>query len=136
MNALEISQRSIDAWNRHDADAVIALYAEGATYHTPRFDHPLKGKALADFIKSMFTAYPDIRLEVISRGDTGGGLVASQLVLHGTHTGPFMDGTPPTGRTVAYPVAVFTQVEGDKVRSEHVYLDRQTGAEQLGLKPK
>ncbi|MBV9642713.1 MAG: ester cyclase [Verrucomicrobia bacterium] len=136
MNALEISQRSIDAWNRHDADAVIALYAEGATYHTPRFDHPLKGKALADFIKSMFTAYPDIRLEVISRGDTGGGLVASQLVLHGTHTGPFMDGTPPTGRTVAYPVAVFTQVERDKVRSEYVYLDRQTVAEQLGLKPK
>ncbi|MBV8969568.1 MAG: hypothetical protein JO331_10995 [Verrucomicrobia bacterium] len=46
------------------------------------------------------------------------------------------DGTPPAGRTVAYPVAVFTQVEGDKIRSEHVYLDRQTGAEQLGLKPK
>jgi hypothetical protein len=52
----------------------------------------------------------------------GGGLVASQMVLHATHTGPFMDGTPPTGRTVAYPLASFTQVEGDKIRSEHVYL--------------
>ena len=38
MNAVEVSKRSIDAWNRHDADAVIALYAEEATYHTPRFD--------------------------------------------------------------------------------------------------
>jgi predicted ester cyclase len=47
-----------------------------------------------------------------------------------------MDGTPPTGRTVAYPGASFTQVEGDKIRSEHTYLDRQTVAEQLGLKPK
>jgi predicted ester cyclase len=47
-----------------------------------------------------------------------------------------MDGTPPTGRTVAYPGASFAQVEGDKVRSEHVYLDRQTAAEQLGLKAK
>jgi predicted ester cyclase len=73
---------------------------------------------------------------VISRGDTGGGLVATQLVLHATHTGPFMDGTPPTGRTVAYPIAVFSQVEGDKIRSEHVYFDRQTVAEQLGLKTK
>ena len=43
----------------------------------------------------------------------------------------FMDGTPPTGRTVAYPGASFTC---DKIRSEHVYLDRQTVAERLGLK--
>jgi steroid delta-isomerase-like uncharacterized protein len=136
MNALEVSKRSIDAWNRHDADAVIALYAEEATYHTPRFDHPLKGKALADFIKSVLTAFPDLRFEVISRGDTGGGLVAVQLVLHGTHTGPFMDGTPPTGRTVAYPLASFAKIEGDKIRTEHIYLDRQTVAEQLGLKGK
>jgi ketosteroid isomerase-like protein len=38
MNALEVIQRFIDAFNRHDADAVNALYAEGATYHSPRFD--------------------------------------------------------------------------------------------------
>ena len=136
MNALEVSQRSIDAWNRHDPDTIAALYAEGGTYHTPRFGHVLKGHAIGDWAKSVFTAYPDMRLEVISRGDTGGGLVAVQWVLHGTHTGPFMDGTPPTGRAVAYPGASFTQVEGDKIRSEHTYLDRQTVAEQLGLKAK
>ena len=118
MNPIEVSQRAIDAWNRHDADAVIALYAEGATYHTPRFDHPLTGQAITDFFKSVLTAFPDLRFEVISRGETGGGLVASQLMLYGTHTGPFMDGTPPTGRTVAYPISLFTQVEGDKIRSE------------------
>jgi hypothetical protein len=41
--------------------------------------------------------------EIISRGDTGGGLVATQLVLHGIHTGSLVDDSPPTGRTVAYP---------------------------------
>jgi steroid delta-isomerase-like uncharacterized protein len=136
MNALEVTQRQFDAYNRHDTEALFALYAEGATYHSPRFDHPLKGQALADFFKKLFTAYPDLRLEVISSGDTGGGLVATQWVLHATHTGKFMDGTLPTGRTVAYPGATFTQVEGDKIRSDHVYLDRQTVAEQLGLTPK
>jgi hypothetical protein len=59
-----------------------------------------------------------VRLEVISSGDTGGGLVASQFLLHGTHTGPYFDGSPATGRTVTYPVASFAQVEGDKIRSE------------------
>jgi predicted ester cyclase len=57
-------------------------------------------------------------------------------MLYGTQTGPFMDGTPPTGRTVTYPVASFAQIEGDKISSEHIYLDRQTVAEQLGLKAK
>jgi ketosteroid isomerase-like protein len=49
MNALEVIQHFIDAFNRHDADAVNALYAEGASYHSPRFDHPVKGQAIADF---------------------------------------------------------------------------------------
>ena len=136
MNALDVAKRAIDAWNRHDADAAFALYTEDATYHSPRFDHPLKGKAIGDWVKTVLTAYPDLRFEVISRGDTGGGLVASQWVLHATHTGPFMDGGPATGRTAAYPIASFAQVEGDKIRSEHIYFDRQTVAEQLGLTPK
>ena len=71
MNALEVSQRLFDAWNRHDADAAFALYTEDATYHSPRFDHPLKGKAIGDWVKTVLTAYPDLRFEVISRGDTG-----------------------------------------------------------------
>jgi len=99
-------------------------------------DHDLTGQAIGDFAKSVWTAFPDASLELISIGDTGGGLVAIQWMLHGTHTGPLMDGTPLTGRTVAYPGASFVQVEGDKIRSEHVYVDRQTVAELLGFKPK
>jgi hypothetical protein len=63
-------------------------------------------------------------------------LIATQLVLRATQTGAFMDGTPATGRTVAYPIASFVQIEGDKIRAEHVYFDRQTVAEQLGFTPK
>jgi predicted ester cyclase len=47
-----------------------------------------------------------------------------------------MDGAPPTGRKVSYPGASFVPVEGDKIRSEQVYVDRQTVAEMLGLKAK
>ena len=84
--------------------------------------------------KSVSAAYPDISLEIISSGDTGGGLVATQWLLHGTPH------RPANGRYAAYRShrrlsgASFAQVEGDKIRSEHVYIDRQTVAEQLGLK--
>jgi steroid delta-isomerase-like uncharacterized protein len=137
MSALEVAQRSIDAWNSHDADALVALYAEGGTYSAPRAGkEALTGKAIADFAKAVWRAYPDASLEIISSGDTGGSLVATQWVLHGTNTGPYFDGTPPTGRTVTLPGASFVQVEGDKIRYERVYTDRQTVAEQLGLKAK
>src|SRR5712672_3875599 len=110
MNAIEVAQNNLNSWNRHDADAIVAAYAKGGTYRTPRVDHDLSGQAIGDFAKSVWTAFPDASLEVISIGDTGGGLVAIQWMLHGTHT----------GRTVAYPGASFVQVEGDKIRPEHV----------------
>jgi steroid delta-isomerase-like uncharacterized protein len=136
MNAIEVAQNNLNSWNRHDADAIVAAYAEGGTYRTPRMGHPLTGQAIGDFAKSVWKAFPDASLEVISIGDTGGGLVAIQWILHGTHTGPLMDGTPPTGRKVSYPGASFVQVESDKIRSEQTYVDRQTVAELLGLKAK
>jgi hypothetical protein len=57
-------------------------------------------------------------------------------MLHGTHTGPLIDGTPPTGRTVAYSRGFLVQVEGDQDSLGARYVDRQTVAELLGLKAK
>jgi hypothetical protein len=58
VNALEVAQRSIDAWNSHDADALVALYAEGGTYSAPRAGkEALTGKAIADFAKAVWRAY-------------------------------------------------------------------------------
>jgi steroid delta-isomerase-like uncharacterized protein len=136
MDALEVSQASFDAWNSHDADAILALYADGGTYSAPRAGKELTGKAIADYAKAVWTAYPDMSIEIVSRGDTGGGLIASQWVLHGTHNGPYFDGTPPTGRTLTLPGASFTQVENGKIRYERTYTDRQTVTEQLGFTPK
>ena len=54
----------------------------------------------------MWTAYPDASVELITVGDTGGGLVAIQWVLRGTHTGTLLGGTAATGRTVTLPGAL------------------------------
>ena len=82
----------------------------------------------------MFTAFPDASFEIVSIGDTGGGLVAWQWLGRATNTGPLADGSPPTGRSVRLPGASFTQMESDKIRSEQAYHDRQTIDEQLRLK--
>lgn len=53
---------------------------------------------------------------------------------------PYGDRTgPPVSRweiQAAEKRASFAQLEGDKIRSERVYFDRQNLFEQLGLKPK
>jgi steroid delta-isomerase-like uncharacterized protein len=135
MDASKIIHKNNDAWNRHDADAVMASYAEGATYIHPRAGK-IAGEAIGKFVKAVWVAYPDASVEIISTGDTGGGLVATQWVMHATNTGPLPDGTPATGRTVALHGASFAQFEGDKVRSERVYFDMHNLFEQLGLKAK
>jgi steroid delta-isomerase-like uncharacterized protein len=134
MTAIEVVRRSYNAWNRHDADAIAAAFAEGGTHQNPIAGEGLTGEAIGRFAKGLFAAFPDASFELISLGETGGGLVACQWLARGTHTGPGLDGTPPTGRRVTLPGATFIQVEGDKIRSVHVYFDRQLMAEQLGLK--
>jgi steroid delta-isomerase-like uncharacterized protein len=135
MNAIEVVQRSNKAYNAHDADALAALYAEDVTYSHPRAGQGT-GKAIVNFAKTVWAAYPDVSIELITAGDTGGGLVATQWIFRGTQTGPYLGGTPATGRTVTLPGASFTQVEGEKIRSEQTYFDRQNLFEQLGLTPK
>ena len=81
----------------------------------------------------------DLVLTPLSRALVEGTPEEAWSLLNGcysTHTGPPMDGTPVTGRAVTYSVVSFTQIEGEKRRSEHTYLDRCTMAEQLGLKCK
>jgi hypothetical protein len=46
MNAIEVVKRYIDAWNRHDADAIVALFAEGGTYSNPVAGQGLTGQAI------------------------------------------------------------------------------------------
>ena len=61
---------------------------------------------------------------------------ASQFVLHGTHSGSFMDGTPPTGRTVAYPLTSFVQVEAIRFARNASTLSGRRWLSNWGSKPK
>jgi steroid delta-isomerase-like uncharacterized protein len=133
MNAVEVVQNNFNNWNRHDAEAIVAAFAEGGTYSNPNQAQPFTGQAIGDFAKFVWTIFPDFSLDLISIGETGRGLVALQWVYQGTNTGAFPDGTPATGRRVTCPGASFVQVEGDKIRSERVYLDLLGEQKQLGL---
>jgi steroid delta-isomerase-like uncharacterized protein len=134
MNLVEIGRNNLNSWNRHDAEAIAAAYAEGGVYITPSVPEALKGgAAIGEFAKVVWTIFPDFSLDLISMGELGGGLVALEWVAHGTNTGPFPDATPATGRKVTFPGAGFVQFEGDKIRLEKTYFDRLGEHKQLGF---
>jgi hypothetical protein len=80
-----LAQNAFNAWNRHDAKAIPAAYAEGAVYIVPSVPEPLHGgAAVAEYAKVVWTIFPDFSLEVVRIDDLGGGRVAFQWVAHGT----------------------------------------------------
>lgn len=84
MNLVEIARNNFNSWNRRDADAIVAAYAEGGVYINPGAPEPLTGAAIGDFAKVMWTIFPDFSLDLISIGEMAGGLIALQWVAHGT----------------------------------------------------
>ena len=79
MNAIEIVKRYYDAWNRHDADAIVALFVEGGTYSNPVAGQGLTDQAIAGFAKGCLrlsrTAFQSVGLGY------GGGLVAEWIAV-------------------------------------------------------
>ena len=133
MNLVEIARNNFNSWNRHDADAIVAAYAEGGVYINPDLPEPLTGAAIGDFAKGHWTIFPDYSLDLISIGDMGGELIALEWVAQGTNTGAFPDGTPATGRKVTFLGASFDQYEGTKIRRAQAYFDRLGLQKQLGF---
>ena len=88
MKAEDVTQRYHDSWNKRDADALVGAFIEGGTYHSP--DTPPEGVSAQDFaafVKGVWTAFPDLSVEVIEAGEIRAGVVAHEWIVRGTNSG-------------------------------------------------
>ena len=60
MNVIEVVKRYNKAWNDHDADALVALFAQGSTYSNPHAGQRLTGEAIVNYAKAVWEAFPDM----------------------------------------------------------------------------
>jgi len=132
MEAIECAQRYFDAWNRRDADAVLATLAEDGTYCDPTSGGRLRGEALKGYMAGLWAAFPDLSFEIASKGLVGENLVAAQWIMRGTNNGSMM-GLPPTGKSVTVSGADFIRVAGGKIQTVDGYFDSRAVPDQLGL---
>jgi len=87
---METLERVLDAFNRHDLDAILAFFAEDAVLETPRGPDPwgtrFEGKArVREGLAARFAGIPDVRYSE-DRHWVGGDRGVSEWLLTGTTT--------------------------------------------------
>jgi len=129
---LQVFERYVDAWNRHDASGIVSAFADGGTYTDPASSGPLTGAAIGTYAESLWHSFPDLSFEIVSLTHNDQGLVSAEWLMKGTNTGP-MQGLPPTGRTVSLAGADFARIEGEKIVSLQGYFDAGAIPRALGM---
>lgn len=131
MNNLSVAQRYFDAWNKHDAQAIIETFADNGTYQDPVAGR-INAHEIGAYTKGLWEAFPDLSFSIITKSEAGPGMVAAQWLMTGTNSGPFM-GMPPTGRNVSVQGADFIEFIDDKIKSLIGYFDPRATPLQLGM---
>ena len=131
MNCLGIANEYFDAWNAHDADAIVNTFAVDGTYQDPTTSE-ISGDDIGTNAKRLWRSFPDLSFEVVSIAETGSGRVVAERMMKGTNAGAFQ-GLPATGRTISLPRADFIEVGAGGIKAVKGYFDTQAIPGQLGL---
>jgi steroid delta-isomerase-like uncharacterized protein len=127
------AERAFAAWNRRDADGVVADVADDVIWRDAGLGMPLQGReALRAVTWAYMTAFPDLRVTAGSYTIDGLRLVY-EWVSTGTHQGVLM-GLAPTGRWIEnYGATVTTCDEDGLVIEGAAYWNPLVMYRQLGL---
>ena len=124
--------RRRQAWERLDAVALAADYAEDATVDSPLAGGSAAGRdAIERLFLTYFAAFPDFRFEwemLLIDGDD----VAQLLRASGTDSGGFM-GMAPTHRKISFRCGFFYTVREGRIASERRVYDFTGVLIQVGL---
>jgi predicted ester cyclase len=134
----EITERGIDAFNKHDGATLESMCAADTVCTAPgdmTFHGPTQ---VRQFMESWWEAFPDahsITEELLYAGED---VSVERGVFEGTHNGVFhtpMGDIQPTHRKVHGEFVNILRLRGDKVASQRLLFDRLQLLEQLGLVP-
>lgn len=85
---VDISKKYFDAWNTHDADAIVNTFADNGIYSDPTTGE-IYGDAIGANAKYLWSAFPDLSFEIVSLTENVEGRVVAEWIMKGTNTGAF-----------------------------------------------
>ncbi len=123
----------LQAENLHDLGGIMQTFGAGARYDDePWGEHHLGRERVRAYYEQLFRAVPDLAIDV-ERWHVTDNAVILEVVVRGTHLGPWR-GLPGTGRRLAFPLcAVYTFDDTHRLAGEKIYYDRATVLSQIGL---
>ncbi len=129
-----MAEKVIAAWNSHEPDRILAIYAPGYRGVDVAQARPIEGaRGMAQMMLRYTRAFPDLTYTLV---DSVG--QDDRLVLHwiarGTHRGTIMN-IPPTGRTIEVRGVSIMKIEGERVREGHIVWDLAGLLRSMGLLP-
>lgn len=133
--------RWASAWDSHDIERVMALFAPNVQIDQPENPKPLDLAATRAFFSMIFRAYPDFHVDVKQAIVEGSTAVSVERVT-GTWAGPFVDpvtgkSTPGNGRSFDHPGVMLIQyAPNHTITHVSIYWDQLTVDRQLGIAPK
>lgn len=131
MKHLDVAKQYLDAWNAHDAAAIVKTFAAGGTYRDPTTPE-ISGDEIAVNATRLWGAFPDLSFEIVSIAEISVDRVVAEWIMKGTNTGAFQ-GLPPTGHAISLPGVDIFEVGIDGIKTVRGYFDTRAVPDQLGL---
>jgi steroid delta-isomerase-like uncharacterized protein len=124
----------LELWNTGRAEVAERLYTETVERYDPNQPNPARGRQeITQYVSEVRIGFPDFKLE-IREAIAADDYLVTHWTCTGTHKGEFQ-GIPPTGKPIEINGVALARIENNKVGKEHVYFDRLTMLEQLGVSP-
>lgn len=124
----------IAAWNRHDVETLVDLYAADYEGQDVIVVRPLQGRTdVRHHVHRYLHAFPDFEIE---QDDLllEDGRAALVWTAHGTHRGSWMN-IPPTGRTVVWKGITLLTIDDGHITSDCHMWDLAGMLRRIGLLP-
>ena len=125
-----------ELWNGRRLDVADAIFAEDCVTHQLRSGVPTDAvprgpEAIKEHMAGWLASFPDLRFSIeqmLSEGDR----VATQLLMEGTHLGPWM-GIPATGKKMQIRMFTIHRVAQGKIVEDWVLVESLGFFQQLGV---
>ena len=132
---VQVMQQMFEAFNKHDLEAMAALYAEDAVFVSPEMTEPKRGKAaVTEIYGPLFEMSPNVYDEVKHYIYNGKDEVAVEFVSKGTieNVGP---SDPPQMKGKEFELKIFCRlkVKDGKIVEDVTYYDQLAFLQQVGL---
>ena len=136
--AREVMNRITAALDAQDLEAAAECYATDAVAETPDQGQIRGREAIAEYLRQLTDAFPDVRYEP-QHGHESGNVAIDEGYVVGTHTAPLSlpsgESVPATGKGIRVRSCDIISVEDGLVTSHRFYFDQMEFLGQLGLLP-